>query len=92
MVFALVTGWVARHRIRATITAIPGLVAASAALVVVGVLGMVLNDSGVAIPAMVVVVAFTVVYGSGLRVTHGAAADADPPLPTPSRSSPTAQR
>jgi hypothetical protein len=65
--FALVTGWVARHRIRAALTEVPGLVAAAASLVVLGALGMALNDSGVAIPAMVVVVAFGAIYGSGVR-------------------------
>jgi hypothetical protein len=90
--FALVIGWVARHRIRAALTEVTGLVAAAVSLVVLAVLGMALNDSGVAIPAMVVVVAFGAIYGSGLRVGQTAPAQSDAVLPHQPRSSPTIQR
>jgi hypothetical protein len=89
VVFALVTGWLARHRIRAALTEVPGLVAVVASLVVLAVLGMALNDSGVAIPAMVVVLGFGTIYGSGLRAGRTAPAELDALVPPQPRSSPT---
>jgi hypothetical protein len=56
----------ARTRIRGVLTASPGVRAAVAATVVVAALGVVLNDSGITIGAMAIIVVLSALYGAGL--------------------------
>jgi hypothetical protein len=54
------------RRIRAAIVTSPLVRAAAVSAAVLGIVGTVLNDSGVTIAAMVTIVAFNAVYGAGL--------------------------
>jgi hypothetical protein len=50
----------------AAVQSLPGLAAGGVAATVGAVLGVLLNDSGVTIAAMAVIVGFSAVYGAGL--------------------------
>ncbi len=68
---------VAHHRrLRAAATAAPGVTASTAAIVILAIVATVLNDSGVTIAAMVIVVGFMTVYGAGWSAVRAAAGDA----------------
>ncbi len=88
VVSALAIGWMIwkhRHVFVALVREIPELRAAGAGLAVAAILGFALNDSGIAIPGMMLAVLNpTIVY---LLITTGA-----PPRPDPADSSPPPQR
>jgi hypothetical protein len=75
-IVALVLAAASHRRLRAAATAVPGLGAAAGATVVLGVVATLLNDSGVTIAAMVIIVGFTVVYGSGAATSEVVSDDA----------------
>lgn len=66
VVVAVLLAVVARQRIRRALATSPGANAGVVAAAVVAVLGVALNDSGITIAAMVVIVGVSAVYGAGL--------------------------
>jgi hypothetical protein len=67
--FALVVGFFTRHRIRAALATVPGATASAVGVGVVAVLGVALNDSGITVGAMAIIVCVTALYGGGLAST-----------------------
>jgi hypothetical protein len=63
---AIILAVACRRRVWAAVQSLPGLAAGGVAATVGAVLGVLLNDSGVTIAAMAVIVGFSAVYGAGL--------------------------
>jgi hypothetical protein len=66
---AIVLVIVARSRIRLVFAGSPGVRAGVVAAAVVGILGAALNDSGITIAAMAIIVGLSAVYGSGVTAS-----------------------
>jgi hypothetical protein len=66
VVIAVLLAVIARTRIRRALATSPGAKAGVIASIVVAVLGVALNDSGITIAAMAVIVGVSAVYGAGL--------------------------
>jgi hypothetical protein len=76
-ILAAVAGW---SRVRTSIESIPGLRAGAVAATVTAVLGVCLNDSGIPIAAMAVIVGLSAAYG-GVGGRDSEVAGGGPPLP-----------
>jgi hypothetical protein len=63
--FAVVLAIIARARIRRALATSRGVLAAVLASTVLAVLGVSLNDSGITIAAMAIIVGFSAIYGAG---------------------------
>lgn len=68
VVAVIVLGILTRERLRRALAATPGAQVAAVAGVVVAVLGVALNDSGITIAAMAAIVGVSAFYGGGLTV------------------------
>jgi hypothetical protein len=66
VVFAIVLGLINRNRLVAAINTSTGVRAAAISVALVGILGAVLNDSGVTIAAMALIVGMGTIYGAGV--------------------------
>jgi hypothetical protein len=69
--FAIVLGFIARHRIREALDQVPGAAAAAVSAGVVAMLGVALNDSGIVIAAMAAIIGMSAFYGGGLGPISG---------------------
>jgi hypothetical protein len=76
--FAVVLGILARDRIRRALASVPGATAAGVATLIVAILGAALNDSGLTIAAVVVIVAVGTLYGGGLTSRGATPMPAEP--------------
>jgi hypothetical protein len=66
VVFAIVLAVINRHRLIAAINTSTGVRAAAISVALVGILGAVLNDSGITIAAMALIVGMGTIYGAGV--------------------------